>query len=751
MNRSLILSLALACGERADQSPASAPAPVTAREEAEPGWGGEGGGLRLAEKSAAPMGASARGDMMDKPDDGIAFATGGAPPEDEADNRDGKKENKGGAGEGEPAATRSWFPESFLWMPSVETDASGSNTVTVAVPDSLTTWRVLGLGWTRDGAQGGAEVSVVSTLPAYVDVVVPGSLYAGDVVELPVQVVNTTGETLSAGLDVLVSGASGAGAGALSVPGGGSATRSVSVQADRAGTAVVKATFGNIDGVERAIPVRPNGLPLDTKGSGAVGGAVTAIAQGAASADDSLEIILWSGAASVVRAEIEGGGVEPWERDVRIGSPLAQSAYQFALSQAGAKLSKEDVSPEALRTLRIRSWQPLTRAARVPDVATACLLAEALRGAPDKTIEGDLRDRMVEQARSTQAPDGTWVTGLGTIDSTLAQTGACSLAAGADDSVRLRAEGAFARNVQRLEDPYLAAWALASGAVSDPELTTRLRDTLSKALVHDNDGAHLHVAGMRRADGAVVNDAEATAVAALALADNHDEAAALATGLLALRQPWGGWGDGVASLLALRALDAVFTMDQPPALDVELVLDGVVAATGRLSTELGHKPTRLVAPWTGSAAKLEVRTSTPAPGLIYTWRARSWSPWGPPEAGAAEVSVTAPRAARVGEVVSVAVRAATPSSVSPTLRVGLPAGVRPDPAGMDALVARSGFASWQGGEGFVLIRGLPPGGWEGELPVVPALAGSLTSGASTLLDDTTTVALAPPSRWTIAR
>src|SRR6185369_12580463 len=94
--------------------------------------------------------------------------------------------------------TRSWFPETFLFEPLVVTDAQGSATVKVRVPDRLTTWRVLALAHSRAGAQGGAVASFLGTLPAYVDPITPKVLLVGDEVRIPVQLVNTTEAPVSA-------------------------------------------------------------------------------------------------------------------------------------------------------------------------------------------------------------------------------------------------------------------------------------------------------------------------------------------------------------------------------------------------------------------------------------------------------------------------------------------------------------------------------------------------------------------------
>jgi hypothetical protein len=742
MIRPLLLLLVLvSCSDRARTVEQAQP--TEAEKTADEGW--RGARADAPAPVAAPMGGAAQ-------EAGLLGASG------EFDGRfsDAERSEDKGGGPGaveEPAAAaqaRSWFPESFLWAPEVQTGADGTLSVPVQVPDSLTTWRVLGLAWTAGGAQAGGATTVLSTLPAYVDVAVPDSLYAGDVLELPVQVMNTTSGSMRESLTVEVSGATGGAAGALDTPAGGSATRLVRVDAARPGTVAVSATFGAVDRVDRSFPVRPGGERDTTRGSGAVGGPATEVAAGGALPGGEIHVVVWSGAASVIRDEL-GGGVRPFEGAPRFADdPLDDAAYRFALALEAAKLPREDADPARVRELRLRAWQPLSRAGRVPDPATACLLAEALRGAAPDTLEGALAERMIDTVRESQAPDGTWLVGAGNVDGTLAAVAACARAAGEDDGVRLRAEGAFARNLVRLDDPWLAAGALASGSVTDEALRARLRDTVTGALTRDNDGAHLAANGALHADGRRVSDAEATAMAALALADDADLAASLATGLLAERHPWGGWGSGRASLLALRALRAAFG-DRPASGDVELLVDGTVVARGAVGLD-AHAPVLLRAPWSGAAARVEVRAATPSPGLVYTWAANSYRPWRAAPSTVAELSVRAPSRLRVGDAGAMGIAVATPSTVRGTAVVGLPAGVQVDPAGMDALRDDGAFADWESREGTLVLRELPAGGWAGDLPVVASFGGALSSGASALYvagaDAPEAVAL--PARWVIA-
>ncbi len=712
---------------------ADAPAPAAAPMEMDDAMGGEGG--RARQKMAAP------GDLT-------LGAIGYASTEDKkGESKDRQDQDERGGG----GAPRAWFPESFLWLPLVETNGDGVATVPVTVPDSLTTWRVLALAQSRDGAQAGSEASFLSTLPAYVDVVVPGSLYAGDEVMLPVQVVNTTGDAMSAPLSVSATGASGSAAGALSVGAGGSASRAVRVVAGAPGTATITASFGDIDRVQKDVPVRPVGQPVDVVRSGAMAADRELEFPGIERGQfGELALTLWPGAMAVVREEVRlgGGWDEPW---IRHGADLSRQLYRLALANAAAELDEDDAPPESIRAMRLRAWQPVARAARAPDIATACLVAEGLRGAEEGSLEATLRERMVDQVAREQAADGTWVTTASTIDQVLALTALCARASD-HPGVRLRAQGAFDRNLPRLDDPWLAAWALASGAISDTELADRLREVVKKGLVEGEDGNRLlRPGGAPRPDGWAAGTPEGTALAALALADDPALAAELATALLGQHRTEGGWGDGFADLLALRALEASFKGATPPALTVIVEADGVEVARGTLDATQPHRAVTLLAPLSASAHKLRVRAEPGAPGLVFTARHRAYVPWTAPEGAPVQVSVTPPSGLRAGGAGQVAVRVASPSDTPVDLVVGLPAGVRADESGLEALVASARIQSFTAAEGSITLRGIEGGGWEASLPVTAALAGSLHAAPSTALDpgDGDTLYTLPPQTWRI--
>ncbi len=99
-----------------------------------------------------------------------------------------------GGGPGEVEVTvREDFQQTPLWAPHVVTDATGQASVSVTLPDNLTTWHVDARGLTLDTRVGDAALDVVSTLPLLVRPVTPRFMVVGDRVTLASVINNNTG------------------------------------------------------------------------------------------------------------------------------------------------------------------------------------------------------------------------------------------------------------------------------------------------------------------------------------------------------------------------------------------------------------------------------------------------------------------------------------------------------------------------------------------------------------------------------
>lgn len=89
-------------------------------------------------------------------------------------------------------AIRQDFQQTPLWAPRVVTDVSGQASVSVTLPDNLTTWHVDARGLTQTTQVGDAALDVVSTLPLLTRPVVPRFFVVGDRATLASVINNNT-------------------------------------------------------------------------------------------------------------------------------------------------------------------------------------------------------------------------------------------------------------------------------------------------------------------------------------------------------------------------------------------------------------------------------------------------------------------------------------------------------------------------------------------------------------------------------
>lgn len=693
----------------------SSPAPIE-----QDGEGAMGGGRARREE-----GRVGKKDAPSAPR-GAAFATSAdmedaslAPPED--------------APSGEPTdgpQTRAWFPESFLWMPLVETSSAGVASVPVPVPDTLTTWRVLALGQSGEGAQGGTVASFASTLPAYVDVVTPSFLMADDELALPIQVVSQQAggvrETLS------VSTGSTSWQGAVAVDGFGSWARSVPISAGAPGLLGIRAALGSLDAVEKSIPVRPSGRPIDQVRGGTLAGPRDIVLDGIPGGRfGGVTVTVFPGVRSIVATEVGVAGH-------RNGVHAAAYAWSLA-GRAGPLSGQGDITEDSLRELSLLAQQRLTRAMRSPTPVDAAAALAGLRGADPDTLAGRLAARLEDSVTRGQQPDGLWGMESGAaLDAVLVQTAQAVWALGPDAKAsRLRATAAFERHRDRLSEPTVAAWALAAGVV-ETGLVDEARKVVSEAVKRAPDGSR------RLAGTWLVGESEATAVAALALTEESVRAD-LAAGLLARYSPWQGFGHGYANLVALEALSSVMGGEIPTSARISLTVDGVAVGEGALDPAVPWRPITLTAPALVDVGEHRITlTSEPAvPGLAFVLTSRSYLPWEQQEPDGLDVVVT-PGAMEVGVPSFVTVTVAGPPGRSVDVDVGLPAGFDLDRAQMPAGPA------WQAEDGEVRFTGivLDGGSWTTALPVTPTVLGRLQTGPTTVRSDGAEFTRIP-TRWTV--
>jgi hypothetical protein len=706
----------------------------------------------------------------------------------------GKKGNRGGGG-GE-AATRAWFPETFLFEPRIVTDAEGAATVEARVPDRLTSWRVLALAHSRSGAQGGAVASFLGTLPTYVDPVVPKVLVVGDEVRVPIQIVNTTSAAVSARLTVEAANATVTSPSAqIALGASGSRVEYARLVATRAGKAAFKVTLGDTDAVVRTIDVVSPGRPVVITRSGTLAAPRTLTIAGTPGADpaaDRVRLLAYPGALALLRSELGAASS-------RTGT--ADDAYALLLAGRATKLLEalgEKADPDAVRELGILAGQRAIRDARTFDVSSAALLAEAALSHPQNPVMQRLGARAAEFLSRSQRPDGTFSGDTGwTVQRVLVATADATRAVASATSTPeelkrataalVRAAGAFERNAVHIEDGYTAAAVLASGALNTgatsatgatgatggdarAKLREELRAKVRAAIVPaggeddgDKSGATggakvLGVGeGVIRADGTVPSAMEATALAVLAL--QGDAQAPLADLGASLLGGYGfdrGWGDGYTNLLALRAVLELFDNPLPDQVKIQLLMDGALVTEGVLTKDKLREVLALEAavpaPGLAGAHQWKIVAEPAVPGLGFSLALQSWVPWEKEQAsGGVELQLPERVSGSVGASISLELSAVAPAGLALHVRHALPAGVSADRASLQALVDDGTLARFELADGRAdLYAGpLPPGKvLTVKYRAVATLAGTLHATAS-LFEAGGQTFHVPPTTWVI--
>ena len=648
----------------------------------------------------------------------------------------------------QPAATRAWFPETFLFEPLIVTDAQGRANIPVKVPDRLTTWRVLALAHSRQGSQAGSVTSFLGTLPTYVEPVTPPFLYAGDSVRLPIQVVNTTDADISTSLAYEIQGATlSAAGGAVKVPAGGNALQYVTMTTTKPGNALFKATLGSTDAIEKSIELKPAGRRELVSKAGTLAAPRTFTLAGPPNplpGTEAVRLRVYPGALGLIRNELSAapgrGGV-------------AEDAYLLQLlGQAPALLTALGAKPDEpiIRDLSILATQRVMQYSRAPSVDTATVLAEAALAHPQNPVLSRLGERLALRVAQQQRADGTCQGANGwTLQRLLVTTGDCVRAARASTAspaarqrataVTLKASGAFERNAARVNDAYTAAAILASGALTGGAGDTFRKLVLEKIAESSDGGKYLPVdPGVVRADGVAPSTFEATAMAILALQDVKDAPLAdLGTYLLSGYSSYSGWGDGRANLVALRAAVQLFKEPVPAGVKITLERDGQAITTGTLDAAALQDVLSLDADATGSggAHTWTLRAEPAVAGLGYSLQLISYAPWKDEPGGGLELKTELPRAMKVGLPSEVKLVAAMPGGTPMKLELSLPAGVQADSTSLTKLVSSGAITRYETEDGLITFH-LPAQGngalWQTSVEVIATLAGTLHSGASSL-------------------
>jgi uncharacterized protein YfaS (alpha-2-macroglobulin family) len=172
--------------------------------------------------------------------------------------------------------SREDFAETVYWNAAVKTDAKGAATVSFVLSDSVTAFRVLADGFAPDGALGSSVSDVESVRPFFIEPKIPLQVTSGDVIQLPIAMVNGTSHDLRS---AQLTAKAGAGLKVTFPENGGTlrakerARRMMQIEVGKNFSGAVDFTVDASAGayrdtVSRKIVVQPFGFPLESSKGG---------------------------------------------------------------------------------------------------------------------------------------------------------------------------------------------------------------------------------------------------------------------------------------------------------------------------------------------------------------------------------------------------------------------------------------------------------------------------------------------------
>jgi uncharacterized protein YfaS (alpha-2-macroglobulin family) len=179
---------------------------------------------------------------------------------------------------GRKAGDRVDFAETLYWNAGVRTDAKGEAKVSFGLNDSVTSFKAFAGAVGSDGALGSAVAAIESVQPFYLEPKIPLEVTSGDVVQLPVALVNGTSSALrGAAVKLDFKGdVRATSIGTLDLAAKERARRIIELKIGQESKPIeltLAATAGDYtDTVRRSLTIKPNGFPIST----AFGGMVSA-------------------------------------------------------------------------------------------------------------------------------------------------------------------------------------------------------------------------------------------------------------------------------------------------------------------------------------------------------------------------------------------------------------------------------------------------------------------------------------------
>ncbi len=265
------------------------------------------------------------------------------------------REPGGGGGSADDGVLRSRFRTTAFFLGSVITDATGQATASAALPDNLTTFRVMAVAVTARDRYGSGDSTVLVTRPLVARAALPRFVRPGDVVNAGTTINRREGATGEVRVDAKIDGARLTGGSRQTVR--VEAGRGVDVRFPFQVPAGESVTFrfdaqsrGDRDALQVTIPVRPDGRPTVTSSSVMASASTNLSLPFLDDADlerSTLTISLGGSPLALVRAAAERARVYPWACTEQLSSTIMPLIALTAADQA-----RENARTEIARVVR---------------------------------------------------------------------------------------------------------------------------------------------------------------------------------------------------------------------------------------------------------------------------------------------------------------------------------------------------------------------------------------------------------------
>lgn len=665
--------------------------------------------------------------------------------------------------------TRDDFTETLYWHAGVTTSPSGEAQVTFDLGDAVTTFRARGEAFSSAGALGHGEVLLEASRPFSVEPRLPPEVTAGDLVDVPIVVTNSSATRADVNVSVWVTGGLLAGRDPIPLSiGEGRSERvriTLGVMKGRGVFPVTVRVSAGLRGdeVTRQLSVVPSGYPVERVAAGRLepgGSAVHAIRLPAPIEAGSIltEVVLhptplatlahareallqepaggFEQAASGACAEalalqdlVARDGTEP--RALQRATEIVERSYarlaSFERKDDGFEWFGGDPGHAALTALGLMALVEVSRVFPVDGALLSRTRAWLLSRRDGRG--GFLHEREASGGGSTLMRHAladayiTWALGRAGEEDLAAEIGAAETEALASD------------------DAYHLA--LAAGAILERRPAAEAARVLARLDEKQApDGAvHGAATSITRSGGENLV-IETTALAVLAwLRVGEPGRAALGVRWILERGRGGRFGASQATALALQALLAFEATQSRPkqAGTVEVLVDGVACAAATFDEDAfgAIALPSFASALTPGERQITVRMSGGVP-MPYTLRIRANAPESPSAPGCKVALTTALERAEVTEGESLEFRAVlTNTTAEPlpmvTAILGLPAGLDPSLDDLRALTAQGKIDAWElrGREVVLHLRSMQPKERRPiALPLFAAVPGSYTGPAS---------------------